>query len=41
MTTLVAATGATAWMLLIGAGIAGLAFGMLLNSIISGKKRNK
>jgi hypothetical protein len=41
MTTLVAATGASAWMLLIGAGIAGLAFGMLLNSIISGKKRNK
>ena len=41
MTTLVAATGASAWILLIGAGIAGLAFGMLLNSIISGKKRKK
>jgi hypothetical protein len=41
MTTLVAATGASAWLLLIGAGIAGLAFGMLLNSIISGRKRNK
>ena len=41
MTTLIAATGASAWMLLIGAGIAGLAFGMLLNSIISGKKRKK
>ncbi len=41
MTTLIAATGASAWLLLIGAGIAGLAFGMLLNSIISGKKRNK
>jgi hypothetical protein len=41
MTTLVAATGASAWLLLIGAGIAGLAFGMLLNSIISGKKRKK
>jgi hypothetical protein len=41
MTTLVAATGASAWLLLIGAGIAGLAFGMLLNSIITGRKRNK
>ena len=41
MTTLVAATGASAWLLLIGAGIAGLAFGMLLNSVISGKKRKK
>ncbi len=41
MTTLVAATGASAWILLIGAGIAGLAFGMLLNSVISGKKRKK
>jgi hypothetical protein len=41
MTTLVAATGAGAWLLLIGAGIAGLAFGMLLNSIITGKRRKK
>jgi hypothetical protein len=41
MTTLVAATGASAWLLLIGAGIAGLAFGMLLNSIIGGRKRKK
>jgi hypothetical protein len=41
MTTLVAATGATAWLLLIGAGIAGLAFGVLLNSIVSGRKRRK
>jgi len=41
MTTLVAATGASAWLLLIGAGIAGLAFGMLLNNIIGGKKRRK
>jgi hypothetical protein len=39
--TLIAATGASAWLLLIGAGIAGLAFGMLLNSIISGKRRKK
>ena len=41
MTTLVAATGASAWLLLIGAGIAGLAFGMLLNRIIGGKKRKR
>ena len=41
MTTLIAATGASAWLLLIGAGIAGLAFGMLLNSMIGGKKRKK
>ena len=41
MTSLVAATGASAWLLLIGAGIAGIAFGMLLNSIIGGKKRKK
>jgi len=41
MTTLIAATGANAWLLLIGAGIAGLAFGMLLNSIISGRRRRK
>ncbi len=40
MTTLVAATGFSAWLLLIGAAIAGLAFGMLLNSMI-GKKRKK
>lgn len=40
MTTIVAATGASAWLLLIGAGIAGLAFGMLLNSIL-GRTRRK
>lgn len=40
MTTLVAASGASAWLLLIGAGIAGLAFGMMLNTLI-GKKRKK
>jgi hypothetical protein len=40
MTTLVAATGASAWLLLIGAGIAGIAFGMLLNTII-GRNRKK
>ncbi len=41
MTTIVAATGASAWLLLIGAAIAGIAFGMLLNSFIGGKKRKK
>ncbi len=41
MTTLVAATGMGAWVLLIGAGIAGIAFGMLLNSMIGGRKRKK
>jgi hypothetical protein len=41
MDTLVAATGAGAWLLLIGAAIAGLAFGMLMNSFISGRRRKK
>jgi hypothetical protein len=41
MSTLVAATGASAWLLLIGAGIAGLAFGMLLNSVINGRRKKK
>lgn len=40
MTTLVAATGASAWLLLVGAGIAGIAFGMLLNTML-GRKRKK
>lgn len=40
MTTLVAATGASAWLLLIGAAIAGLAFGMFLNTIF-GRRRPK
>jgi hypothetical protein len=39
MTTIVAATGVSAWILLIGAAIAGLAFGMLLNSVINGRKK--
>ena len=39
MTTIVAATGISAWVLLIGAGIAGIAFGMLLNSVIHGRKK--
>jgi hypothetical protein len=39
MTTIVAATGATAWLLLIGAAIAGIAFGMLLNAMMSGRRK--
>jgi hypothetical protein len=41
MTTLIAATGFNAWLLLIGAAIAGLAFGMLINTVISGRRRKK
>jgi hypothetical protein len=41
MTTIVAATGISAWILLIGAAIAGIAFGMLLNSVISGRSKKK
>ena len=39
MTTIVAATGATAWLLLIGAAIAGIAFGMMLNAMMSGRRK--
>lgn len=39
MTTIVAVSGAGAWVLLIGAGVAGLAFGILLNSILGGRRR--
>lgn len=41
MGMIVAATGMSAWLLLIGAGIAGLAFGMLLNSMIHGRGKKK
>ena len=41
MTTLVAATGASAWLLLIGAAIAGLAFGMIMNSVLTGRRKKK
>lgn len=41
MTTIVAATGIGAWVLLIGAAIAGIAFGMLLNSMIGGRGKKK
>ena len=39
MTTIIAATGFSAWILLIGAAIAGIAFGMVLNSVIGGRKK--
>jgi hypothetical protein len=41
MTTLVAATGAGAWLLLIGAAIAGIAFGMIMNSVLTGRRKKK
>jgi hypothetical protein len=41
MVPLVAVTGAGGWLLLIGAGIAGLAFGMILNTIIGGRRKKK
>jgi hypothetical protein len=41
MTYIVAATGASAWLLLIGAAIAGIAFGMMLNTTIHGRKKKK
>ena len=41
MTTLIAVTGANAWLLLIGAAIAGLAFGMMLNRVIGKRRKNK
>jgi hypothetical protein len=39
MTFIVAATGATAWLLLIGAAIAGIAFGMMINTMVNGRKK--
>jgi len=39
LTTIIAATGLSAWILLIGAAIAGIAFGMVLNSVIGGRKK--
>jgi hypothetical protein len=41
MTTLIAATGVSAWVLLIGAAIAGLAFGMIVNSVVSGRRKRR
>jgi len=39
MLTIVAATGVGAWVLLIGAGIAGLAFGMLINTMLTNRRK--
>ncbi len=39
MTALIAVSGAAGWIVLIGAAIAGIAFGMLLNSIIGGRRK--
>jgi|GEM_PF-1151243 len=41
MTSLIAATGASAWLLLIGAAIAGIAFGMVMNTLINGRRKRK
>ncbi len=41
MASIAAATGASAWLLLIGAAIAGIAFGMMLNSVVNGRKKRK
>ncbi len=41
MTTIVAATGAAAWVLLIGAAVAGIAFGMILNTMIGRNRKKK
>lgn len=39
MLTIVAATGVGAWVLLIGAGIAGLAFGMLIDTMLTNRRK--
>jgi hypothetical protein len=39
MTSIVAVTGAGGWVLLIGAVIAGLSFGMILNTLLNGRKK--
>jgi len=41
MTTLIAVSGANAWLLLIGAAIAGLAFGMMINRVIGRRRKDK
>jgi len=37
--TIVAATGVAAWVLLIGAGLAGLAFGTFLSRLLAKRRR--
>ncbi len=39
MTTIVAVSGISAWVLLIGAAVGGLAFGMWLNARFMGRRR--
>ena len=39
MTTIVAVTGAGGVILLVGAGLAGLAFGMILNTLMGRRKK--
>ena len=39
MLTIVAATGVGAWVLLIGVGIAGLAFGMLIDTMLTNRRK--
>ena len=41
MASIAAATGASAWLLLIGAAIAGIAFGMMINTGVNGRKKKK
>jgi hypothetical protein len=41
MSFIVGATGASAWLLLIGAAIAGIAFGLFLNTTINERKKKK
>ncbi len=41
MASIAASTGSSAWLLLIGAAIAGIAFGMLLNAVINGRKKRR
>ncbi len=41
MASITAATGASAWLLLIGAAIAGIAFGMMINTVVNGRKKKK
>ena len=41
MMTLIAATGMNAWLLLIGAAIAGLVFGTIVNRMINERRRKK
>jgi hypothetical protein len=39
MMTIVAVTGVANWVVLVGAAIAGVAFGMLINSLRAGRRK--